>query len=581
MSDIKSMVRLIESIQLDEGRHDNAVKEAIQSLKKIVSESDYEKSYMEFIEKAEGAYKRALNTNGFKNIPNSWKLFHADATIAIIYSHIVSVIAAQINDEAIYKNKKLLKRIDKLSQINEYINKIIMRNRGSNASISIESIGQRIPSFLVHFNGINIEKIQKANPYNSQKDFMNILRELEEEFIAISDELVEPSGDEKIILDLGQYKWFDLGRPECDDEGTAMGHCGNSGSPKSGDTIYSLRQVIEKNGETFHRPSLTFIVNGGILGEMKGRANQKPNKKYHPYIMALLKSDYIEGIFGGGYRPQHNFELSDLSEEDIEELKNVKGEKFLERVTPLRSIIKRYKENGADMDMLGEIDEFVQEEIGVESPFILSNNKLVVDLEHVIKKEYSNIYEIVFGEEFNEIDTPIPESYDEYLTELDDDDYDKVVEYLMVTFGDDIKTKADEEGEDYGELFVRNNMDEIVDELDIDTIKDAVERAVRDAYEIGTMNEISDAMKNAIKHYCAELNLSIPENMFTLYDDMDMEVVIEPKDLELAVMGFIENEVEFKIDEPLYGFEGYDDSIVKESLSDALYEEGVLEYEDN
>lgn len=579
MNNIKKMIGLIESIQLDEGRHDSAVKEALVSVKKMVSNSEHEDAFIKIISDTESAYTRAIKRDGFKSIPISWKLFHSDVCIITMLVYIRGY-AEKVNDPVVLENKKIIQRIDKISQKNIYLDNITGFIGSDNPPPLVDTI-KRITETLEHFTGLNSTKIRDTNPYKSTRNFITILQELEEEFRNLSIEIIEPTGEEEMIIDMGVYKWYRLGEESSNCEGDAMGHCGNTASPRSGDDIFSLRQIIEHDGQKYHRPSLTFIVNGGVLGEMKGRANQKPNKKYHPYIMELLKSDYIEGIFGGGYQPENNFQLSDLSEEDIEELKKVKGEKFLERVTPLGSVVKRYKENGADMAMLIEIDEFVNEELGVDSPLTLSNNKFVVDLEYVIKEEHSNIYEIVFGGEFNEIDTPIPESYDEYLTELDDEDYDKVIEYLMVTFGDDIKTKADEEGEDYGELFVRNNIDEIVDELDIDTIKHAVKRVVRDAYEIGTMDEMSKAMKSAIDHYCDELNLSIPENMFILYDDMNMKVTIEPKDLELAIMSFIENEVEFKIDEPYYGFQGYDDSIVKESLENALYDEGVLNVEDN
>jgi hypothetical protein len=47
---------------------------------------------------------------------------------------------------------------------------------------------------------------------------------------------------------------------------------------------------------------------------MKGFANQKPDASYHTYIEKLLKIDGIEGITGGGYLPQNNFEFLDLNE---------------------------------------------------------------------------------------------------------------------------------------------------------------------------------------------------------------------------------------------------------------------------
>ena len=59
----------------------------------------------------------------------------------------------------------------------------------------------------------------------------------------------------------------------------------------SSDTVLSLRQKVTHDGEKYHRPVLTFILDDrGFLGEMKGRNNNKPSEKYHSYIVELLKS---------------------------------------------------------------------------------------------------------------------------------------------------------------------------------------------------------------------------------------------------------------------------------------------------
>ena len=120
------------------------------------------------------------------------------------------------------------------------------------------------------------------------------------------------------------YKWFDLERSHCRDEAGAMGHCGNAGG---NGTILSLRRLARSyNGETHWYPVLTFILHSdGYLGEMKGRNNDKPIEKYHPYIIALLKGySEIEGIRGGGYLPEHNFAMSDLDPDVAKELKALK-----------------------------------------------------------------------------------------------------------------------------------------------------------------------------------------------------------------------------------------------------------------
>jgi hypothetical protein len=108
------------------------------------------------------------------------------------------------------------------------------------------------------------------------------------------------------------WEWVSLGYGHCPIEAKSMGHCGNAGA-KSGDNILSLRDP-----EGY--PRLTFIVNNGMLGEMKGRANTKPKEDYHPAIVELLKHDEINHVVGGGYLPEMNFKLDDLDDETRNEL---------------------------------------------------------------------------------------------------------------------------------------------------------------------------------------------------------------------------------------------------------------------
>ncbi len=112
------------------------------------------------------------------------------------------------------------------------------------------------------------------------------------------------------------YKWVDLGRAYCSKEAKAMGHCGNAPAKNSKQTILSLRAPMP-NGVAGVRPVLTFILHpDGSLGQMKGRANTKPKREYHDYIIALLNHPRITGIRGGGYAAENNFSLGDLPRED-------------------------------------------------------------------------------------------------------------------------------------------------------------------------------------------------------------------------------------------------------------------------
>src|SRR5208337_4783116 len=144
--------------------------------------------------------------------------------------------------------------------------------------------------------------------------------------------LIKPQGADKIWMQLPDgWAWWWLPRAYCSAEAEAMGHCGNR--PRSGEknvSILSLREPKQYGKETRWYPHLTFILHGtgdsGMLGEMKGRDNDKPVPKYHPYIVALLKDERIKGVMGGGYLPAHNFKLSDLSPEMMEDLSKARPE---------------------------------------------------------------------------------------------------------------------------------------------------------------------------------------------------------------------------------------------------------------
>lgn len=205
---------------------------------------------------------------------------------------------------------------------------------------------------LAHFVGIPAQKVQDVQ-WNRQKpeDLAKELQDAEAEWQAKRKQELDPD-DEEVFLELGGgWAWYDLQTPTCDREAGAMGHCGNAGGT-SDQTILSLRRRMD-NGKV--RPSLTFILkDDGWLGEMKGRANEKPAKQYHEAIKALLMDPRIVGIDGGGYAPENNFDLADLDDENwVEQLKNKKpgmrGAAFL-----YDDWVKRGRPEGSEKERISE-----------------------------------------------------------------------------------------------------------------------------------------------------------------------------------------------------------------------------------
>lgn len=189
------------------------------------------------------------------------------------------------------------------------------------------------------------------------------------------------------IIDFGDgYAWWNLGVQFCDAEGASMGHCGNNSyMKKDGDTLVSLRQEVTRGGERFHIPALTFILNNGWLGEMKGRGNEKPAPRYHPYIVALLKTDHIEGIRGGGYMPENNFSVYDLNQEQRDDLIAAKPS--------LEPLIDKFKRLGA----VPEVIEMAQNEASnANLPSIYG-----IDEDGTVVLQYWNDLERLAGDVYN------------------------------------------------------------------------------------------------------------------------------------------------------------------------------------
>ncbi len=186
-------------------------------------------------------------------------------------------------------------------------------------------------SWLTHYLSLPIAGIQ--NKVFGFEHFMNLkedFRKLEHEWAESRKGRIDydETTVKSIVLNFGDgFVWADLGRGACSEEADAMGHCGNVPSKQDGDTILSLRQIAQEGNKKYWRPCLTFILHkDGFLGEMKGRANEKPAERYHKYILPLLKLDIIKGIRGGGYAPERNFTIGDLTEDEQWELFNKKPE---------------------------------------------------------------------------------------------------------------------------------------------------------------------------------------------------------------------------------------------------------------
>ena len=227
--------------------------------------------------------------------------------------------------------------------------------------------------------------------------------------------LITPEPEDEILISFADgYAWWLLPRGGCRVEAEAMGHCGNVPSQRPGDQILSLRRQVRLDlrsratpqgglrgeaptegstrGDVIRwYPVATFILDDdGKLGEMKGRGNDKPAAKYHPYIVELLRHHLIRGIKGGGYMPENNFSISDLDPQTREQLIAAKPE--------LKGLLGYYEEEGMTERVLDMLETSLHERDlpdyerfdPVKRDFILSTYR---DLAHFVSTNGDDILE--------------------------------------------------------------------------------------------------------------------------------------------------------------------------------------------
>ena len=182
---------------------------------------------------------------------------------------------------------------------------------------------------LGHFMGMNLPKINQIvwgyqTPEGLVAEFKHIEKEWQKQVKGL---IAQQDGTEKIIEFPDGSAWFNLNRVSCSAEANAMGHCGNSQDiARERDTLLSYRTPKPVDGQQMWEPHLTFVLDttNGMLGEMKGKSNDKPVARYFPYIIKLLEHPMIKGIRGGGYEAHKNFTLSDLPQADADRLAEMK-----------------------------------------------------------------------------------------------------------------------------------------------------------------------------------------------------------------------------------------------------------------
>jgi hypothetical protein len=477
----------------------------------------------------------------------------------------------------------LAQQIDKeLSKLTQKYNYII--------ESSDKSVNRAFRSTIEHFLSLPITKI--TNYVWSNQPANTILKDFEE----FEEEWKENSGEravgiqegDKLILefDNGTKGWWLLSRGACREEGGAMGHCGNVPSVRTGDKILSFRT---KNTEGKWTPNLTFILDkDGYLGEMKGRGNEKPATRYHPYIIELLKqTKLVKGIKGGGYAPENNFSLRDLSENQREELIKVNPEYM-----DFSDMVKRFGPDNKSVikKAMGIMDQYISYESYDEEKnwFVIESWKDADDL----VSDYGNdtaksISSFMSGDRFYDLYYDVSDSQiSTFLNDLDIDERrsgknyttkQKIIEWLK---NFDPEFNPDEQ--DWVDYIIEN---------DVDDIKDPVSSAILDGERVGAESEMYDSYKIAVKNFSSSLDVGEfifekdEDDVEKMYDEpikfvikipdivkMITDAGGEEADLEDYIYDGFFYDTKIEVDEPYYGWSSYDESAAVERFYELLEE---------
>ena len=348
------------------------------------------------------------------------------------------------------------------------------------------------------------------------------------------DELEVGSGDinyieeNPIILDFKDsngngFYWADLETSSSKEECNRMGHCGTSGAGR----IYSLRQVIPLNDKyKLNKSVLTAAIGtNGIVYQMKGGKNSKPEAVYHKYIYPLLflkRGDgYFINGFGSEYESSSDFKLTDFDDDVIREIFAKRPELFNKR-----SLKKK-------LVAMGLIDKLPEEYVSIEiEPYRVDR---YIDGDYTVRKESGNVYGE--GRKIGLFETILAgETWD--LWENYDADWKGALEYHADSDSEAkilemVKAMAAKNGVEIDEDLSLEDMIEEYDEDQeiIHAIQNAVNNAESDAYSDDLYKALKEALEElGIVDKMDDTGVVLRVNVGKYIDDLEEDVYEEISD---------------------------------------------------
>jgi len=312
------------------------------------------------------------------------------------------------------------------------------------------------------------------------------------------------------------FYWSNLETYNSSEECDRMGHCGRTDSYNY---LISLRDTKPIGiNHTINKSHLTSAIgkHNGLIYQMKGQKNSKPNERYHPYILDLLLTDKSIKGFGSEYDSARDFKISDLGEDSVKKLYNVRPDLF-----------KGRREQRLLVNM-GIIDKPIATTnfILTAKPKYVSN---YIDGDYAVGKHKdangntieTHLFETILSGDIWEI----------YDSNSYDGDWQGALEYntneentLRIT--EMVRIKAEEEDIDISDM----SLDNAIDELDLDEIQNALRSALTDAEGDSYYNMVHKKLKDCLEEYgnvteMDDSGITIEINLSTYLDELDDESI--------------------------------------------------------
>lgn len=427
----------------------------------------------------------------------------------------------KIFNNVLLENNKIEKNIEKLKKlgVNErnarslagvasnlsifFANKILESYKENGSEINGSTIQEKM--VFINENNIFVKEVRNLTnlmdwivvglngnitPYKNFS-YSQLIKEQElwHEELGAGEAKIDYKEKNDIIIDFRQndegFYWVNLGTKNCPEESERMGHCGRSSG-----YLYSLRSYKKiNNNHTLNESHLTAaITSDGYLMQLKGKHNEKPDPKYHKYIIDLFTFINDDGTplirkYGEEYDDEYDFDLKDLNSDDILKIWKVNKELFKSRAAQR----KLY-----DLGLIQHMPK-------LEHTIVLDAYDISKLVDNIDEKEVTKILEFNY---FDNID--LGHEWRNYLDTLNSQNEKTIINFLSKNYGYD------------NELSLTDNIEENDTN---DEIKDRMRWAYESVYVDMLNKEALRTLKNAIEEFSDYV--SHDENSMTIVVDFE------------------------------------------------------------